>query len=60
MNQAMERILVEKTQTVRSYLESRNLRPAMFVVSRDGRTLGLEDELHEGENAIMLPKIAGG
>ena len=60
MTQALEKILVEETQTVAEYLSSRMLRASMISVLRDGRKLGLNEEIREGENIVLLPMIAGG
>lgn len=56
----LQRYIVETKQTVREYLQSKKLRVEMFSVLIDGISLAENDEIDEGDEIILIPKVAGG
>ncbi len=51
---------VNTKQTVASILEALGLQQKYFAVLVNGRKVNLQDVLEEGQEIIVLPKIAGG
>jgi len=57
---AREIEVVEKNQTVRSFLEEHSLRIEKFAVFSGGKRLKLQDELKEGMKLTIIPVLRGG
>lgn len=60
MKSTMTELILEKKTTVRDLLEDLNLQTSFFAVLIDGKSVGPDQIINEGEKVIILPKIAGG
>ncbi|MFX0136596.1 MAG: MoaD/ThiS family protein [Candidatus Hodarchaeota archaeon] len=53
-------LIIEKRTAVSDLLAELNLETSYFAVLIEGRAVGLNHIIEEGEKVIILPKIAGG
>ena len=51
---------IKNRQTVENVLASLNLEAKFFAVLVNGRKVDLKDSINEGDEILVLPKIAGG
>lgn len=51
---------IKNRQTVENVLASLNLEAKFFAVLVNGKKVNLEDSINEGDEILVLPKIAGG
>jgi molybdopterin converting factor small subunit len=57
---SMTKYMVKTAFTVRQVLEKLDLEQKYFAVLVNGRKAGLDEQIKEGSEIIILPKIAGG
>lgn len=57
---SMTKYMVKTAFTVREVLEKLDLEQKYFAVLVNGRKAGLDEQIKEGSEIIILPKIAGG
>jgi molybdopterin converting factor small subunit len=57
---SMTKYMVKTVFTVREVLEKLDLEQKYFAVLVNGRKAGLDEQIKEGSEIIILPKIAGG
>lgn len=58
----IQKQVVTEKSTVKSFLASQELNPELYVLIDDDnqRALNMDDELEEGMNVTLVPRIRGG